>query len=79
VRLTATTLNFGQVVHLLAEAPNGAALRWDAVGMIVQAAADGTGPPPGTAVVTTAEHGGAWALLRAIRVLRAVWSCVRTG
>jgi NADPH:quinone reductase len=44
VRLTATTLNFGEVVHLLAEAPDGAVLGWDAAGVIVQAAADGTGP-----------------------------------
>lgn len=67
VRLTATALNFGEVVHLLAEAPNGAVLGWDAAGVIVQAAADGTGPPAGTVVVTTGEHGGGWAQLRAIR------------
>jgi NADPH:quinone reductase len=53
VRLTATTLNFGEVVRLLAGAPDGAVLGWDAAGVIVQAAADGTGPPAGTEVVTT--------------------------
>ena len=67
VRLTATTLNFGEVVHLLAGAPDGAVLGWDAAGVIVQAAADGTGPPAGTEVVTTGEHGGGWAQLRAVR------------
>lgn len=67
VRLRATTLNFGEVVHRLAEAPDGAVLGWDAAGVVVQAATDGTGPPAGTAVVTTGEHGGGWAQLRAVR------------
>ncbi|WP_241835359.1 hypothetical protein [Pseudofrankia asymbiotica] len=61
VRLTATTLNFGEVVYRIAAAPDGAVLGWDAAGVIVQPAADGSGPPAGTAVVTTGEHGGGWA------------------
>jgi NADPH:quinone reductase len=67
VRVAATTLNFGEVVHVLAEAPDGAVLGWDGAGVIVQSAANGTGPPVGTAVVTTGEHGGGWAELRAVR------------
>jgi NADPH:quinone reductase-like Zn-dependent oxidoreductase len=59
VRITAATLNFGEVVYGIAEAPDGAVLGWDAAGVVVQAAANGFGPPAGTAVVTTSEHGGA--------------------
>jgi NADPH:quinone reductase len=66
VRLTATTLNFGEVVHLLAGSPDGAVLGWDATGVIVEPAADGSGPRAGTAVVTTGEGGGGWAQLRAV-------------
>jgi NADPH:quinone reductase-like Zn-dependent oxidoreductase len=67
VRITAATLNFGEVVYGIAEAPDGAVLGWDAAGVVVQAAANGFGPPAGTAVVTTSEHGGGWAQLRAVR------------
>jgi NADPH:quinone reductase len=67
VHVTATTLNFGEVVYGIAGAPDGSVLGWDAAGVIVQAAANGSGPPAGTAVVTTSEHGGGWAQLRAVR------------
>jgi NADPH:quinone reductase-like Zn-dependent oxidoreductase len=67
VRVTATTLNFGEVAYGLAAAPDGAVLGWDAAGVIVQPAAAGSGPSAGTAVVTTGEHGGGWAQLRAVR------------
>lgn len=61
MRVTATTLNFGEVVHGIPAAPDGAVLGWDAAGVIIHAAANGTGPPAGTAVVTTGEDGGGWA------------------
>jgi NADPH:quinone reductase-like Zn-dependent oxidoreductase len=67
VRLTATTLNFGEVTYGLGAARDGAVLGWDAAGVIAGPAADGSGPPAGTAVVTTGEHGGGWAQLRAVR------------
>lgn len=67
VRSTATTLNFGEVVYGITAAPDGTVLGWDAAGVIVQPAADGSGPPAGTAVVSTGEHGGGWAQLRAVR------------
>ncbi|MFI0423088.1 zinc-binding dehydrogenase [Spongiactinospora sp. 9N601] len=65
VRVAATSLNFGEVRHGIANAEEGAALGWDAAGVVVQAAADGSGPAVGTRVVTLAGSGG-WAELRAV-------------
>ncbi|MGK5640196.1 zinc-binding dehydrogenase [Streptomyces sp. URMC 126] len=65
VRTTATSLNFGEIKHVLAEAPAGAVLGWDAAGVVERAAADGSGPAAGTPVVTLSGD-GAWAELRAV-------------
>ncbi|SDM57387.1 NADPH:quinone reductase [Nonomuraea jiangxiensis] len=66
VRVTATSLNYGEVKHGIETAAEGTVLGWDAAGVVVQAAADGSGPAVGTPVVTLEESGG-WAETRAVR------------
>ncbi|MFJ8955253.1 zinc-binding dehydrogenase [Streptomyces sp. NPDC102384] len=66
VRIEAVSLNFGEVhgaTH--PETPNGTVLGWDAAGVVVQAAADGSGPAVGDKVVTLGADAG-WAELRAV-------------
>ncbi|GHC60178.1 zinc-binding dehydrogenase [Streptomyces cinnamoneus] len=65
IRVAATSFNHGEVKYGLENAPDGAVLGWDAAGVVVQAAADGSGPAVGTPVVTLAPD-GAWAELRAV-------------
>lgn len=65
IRVTATSLNFGEVRFGPERATPGTVLGWDAAGVVERAAADGTGPAPGTPVVTLGADGG-WAELRAV-------------
>jgi NADPH:quinone reductase-like Zn-dependent oxidoreductase len=64
-----TSLNRGEVRRTRA-ADDGFRPGWDVAGTVVAAAADGSGPPPGTRVVGFArpqESGGSWAERVAVR------------
>ncbi|MEV0581348.1 zinc-binding dehydrogenase [Nonomuraea sp. NPDC050310] len=66
VRVEAVSLNFGEVhAATRPELPDGTVLGWDAAGVVVQAAADGSGPAEGERVVTLGGEAG-WAELRAV-------------
>ena len=51
LRVTAVSLNRGEVNRALSQSVAGARPGWDFVGVIEEAAADGSGPPSGTRVV----------------------------
>ncbi|MDN3356015.1 zinc-binding dehydrogenase [Actinomadura sp. DC4] len=57
VEVHAISLNFGELAY-------GTFPGWDAAGVVITAAADGSGPPPGARVTTFGWNGG-WAELRA--------------
>ncbi|MGW0246894.1 zinc-binding dehydrogenase [Nocardia goodfellowii] len=65
VRVTATSLNDGEMRFAVKHAPEGTVLGWDAAGVVERAAADGSGPAVGARVVTLGIS-GAWAELRAV-------------
>ncbi|MFD2356966.1 alcohol dehydrogenase catalytic domain-containing protein [Nonomuraea ferruginea] len=52
VRVTATSLNHGEASLARQGAPAGAVLGWDAAGVVVRPAGDGSSPPAGTPVIT---------------------------
>ncbi|MFD1932950.1 zinc-binding dehydrogenase [Nonomuraea mangrovi] len=65
VEVAAVSLNFGEIAYRSADVRPGYVPGWDAAGVVVQAAADGSGPAVGTRVVTFGWS-GAWAELRAV-------------
>lgn len=65
VRVTATSLNHGEASLARQGAPAGAVLGWDAAGVVVRPAGDGSSPPAGTPVITLGMA-GAWAEQRAV-------------
>ncbi|ANY07371.1 zinc-binding dehydrogenase [Pseudonocardia sp. HH130630-07] len=66
VRVTAASVNPGELAALATAAP-GTVPGWEAAGVVVEPAADGSGPARGSRVVT-AGWGGGWAGLRAVPV-----------
>lgn len=65
VEVRAVALNYGELAYLETSREPGEVPGWDAAGVVVRAAADGSGPPEGTPV-TTFGWSGAWARLRAV-------------
>ncbi len=65
VEVHAISFNFGELAFLEHMHKPGDVPGWDAAGVVVRAAADGSGPAAGTRVATSGWN-GAWAELRAV-------------
>jgi NADPH:quinone reductase-like Zn-dependent oxidoreductase len=65
IKVQAISLNFGELAYLSERGQPGEVMGWDAAGVVVRAAADGSSPGPG-ARVTTFGWRNAWAQLRAV-------------
>jgi NADPH:quinone reductase-like Zn-dependent oxidoreductase len=65
IRVAATSLNFADVAFLPDRGVPGAVPGFDAAGVVIDAARDGSGPPPGTRIVSFGWS-GAWAERRAV-------------
>jgi NADPH:quinone reductase-like Zn-dependent oxidoreductase len=65
IQVVAFSFNFGEVAFRTPDLPNGTIPGWDAAGIVVTPAADGSGPAAGSRVVTFG-WGGAWAEFRAV-------------
>ena len=66
IEVVGTSLNRGEVAFRAPAADEGTVLGWDASGIVVKRAVDGSGPAEGTAILTVDGGGGGWAELRAV-------------
>lgn len=66
IEVTSVSFNLGEIAYLENNKP-GDVSGWDAAGVVIEAAADGSGPPVGARVVSFGWT-GAWAELRAVDV-----------
>lgn len=69
IGVSAFSINYGELHYVLPDAEPGTVPGWDAAGVVVRAAADGSGPSAGTPVVTLGAGGG-WAQVRAVQTDR---------
>ena len=65
IQVVAFSVNLGEVAFRTPDLPDGTVPGWDAAGIVVTPAADGSGPATGSRVVTFG-WAGAWAELRAV-------------
>lgn len=65
IQVTAVSFNLGEIAFMPADGEPGHVAGWDAAGVVVRAAADGSGPAAG-ARVATFGWSGAWAESRAV-------------
>lgn len=65
IKVETASLNFGELAFAARQLRAGQIFGKDAAGVVVRAAADGSGPPAGTRVVSFAGTGG-WAQMRAV-------------
>ena len=66
IEVVGTSLNRGEVAFRAPAGAEGSVLGWDASGIVVTPATDGSGPAKDTPVLTVASGGGGWAQLRAV-------------
>uniref|UniRef100_UPI0038B72A57 alcohol dehydrogenase catalytic domain-containing protein n=1 Tax=Desertihabitans aurantiacus TaxID=2282477 RepID=UPI0038B72A57 len=66
VQVVAVSVNSGDVQDGVLGSPDGTVPGWEAAGVVERAAADGSGPPAGTPVVSLSLALGGWAELRAV-------------
>src|SRR5262245_21272555 len=67
MEVRASALNFGEVAFLAERRKPGEVVGWEAAGVVLKAASDGSGPPLGARITGFGPAGG-WAQQRAVNV-----------